>query len=110
MYLPKKGQTNNSDPLSSLSQGQLLPSGSFAIQSEFDNKFVITNISFLKTYLNYEEDEFSAMELALQDISKEREIQTELSAILGNKYKVLNRYEQNQSLYSTINLEKWAIY
>jgi lipoprotein-releasing system permease protein len=30
--------------------------------------------------------------------------------LLGNKVKVLDRYEQNKTLYSTIRLEKWAIY
>jgi lipoprotein-releasing system permease protein len=110
VYLPKKGQPDNADPLSSLGQGQILPSGSFAIQSEFDNKFVITNIDFLKSYLNYGAEEYTAFELMLDDISKEKEIQALLTNMLGKDYKVLNRFEQNQSLYSTIQLEKWVIY
>ncbi len=110
VYLPKKGQSNAGDPLSSLSQGELQPSGSFAIQSEFDNKYVLTNIDFLKTYLNYSEDEYSAVELSLKDIKDEAQIKSGLTAILGKDYKVQDRYEQNKSLYSTIQMEKWAIY
>lgn len=110
VYLPKKGQANTSDPLSSLSQGELQPSGSFAIQSEFDNKFVITNLDFLKTYLNYGDDEYSAIELSLININEESSIEEGLSKLLGKDYKVLNRYEQNKSLYSTIQMEKWFIY
>ena len=110
VYLPKKVPAGTTDPLSSLSQGQIFPSGSFAIQSEFDNKYVITNIDFLKTYLNYEPDEFTAMEFILTDINEESDIIAKMKDYLGNDYLVQNRYEQNKSLYSTISLEKWAIY
>ncbi len=110
VYLPKKVPAGSTDPLSSLSQGQVLPSGSFAIQSEFDNKYVITNIDFLKTYLNYQKDEFTAMEFMVSDISQESEIIRGMKSFLGKDFLVQNRYEQNESLYSTISLEKWAIY
>lgn len=109
VYLPKK-DAGSADPMASLSQGQASASGSFAIQSEFDNKYVITNLDFLKTYLNYKPDEFTSMELSLSDIKKENQIVSEISAYLGNGFLVQNRYEQNRSLYSTITLEKWAIY
>jgi lipoprotein-releasing system permease protein len=98
------------NPLESLSQGALQPSGSFAIQSEFDNKYVITQIGFVKKYLNYEADEYSALEIALDDPSAERKVREALTGILGKGSQVLNKYEQNRTLYSTINLEKWAIY
>jgi lipoprotein-releasing system permease protein len=110
VYLPRKGAANLSNPLESLSQGEILPAGSFSIQSEFDNKYVITNIDFLRQYLNYGEDEYSSVEIALTDLREEKKVQLGLQQLLGTGILVQNKYEQNKSLYSTIQLEKWAIY
>lgn len=110
VYLPRKGMASLDNPLESLSQGSIMPSGSFAIQSEFDNKYVITNLDFLKSYLNYGPDEYSALEISLQDPAHEGEVKAEIASLLGGGYQVLNKYEQNRNLYTTIRLEKWAIY
>lgn len=110
VYLPRKGMAALDNPLESLSQGSLIPSGSFAIQSEFDNKYVITNLDFLKTYLNYGPDEYSALEISMSDPSKEASVKESIAALLGPGYEVLNKNEQNRNLYATIRLEKWAIY
>ncbi len=110
LYLPKKGVKDFSNPLQSLSQGQLVASGSFAIQQDFDNKYVITNLEFMKLYVGLAENEYSAVEIALNDASEDKAIQKRLQEILDNRYHVQTRYEQNKTLYSTIQLEKWAIY
>ncbi len=110
VYLPRKGAVSLNNPLESLSQGEILPAGSFSIQSEFDNKYVITNIDFLRQYLNYGEDEYSSVEIALTDLRDEKKVQLGLQQLLGAGALVQNKYEQNKSLYSTIQLEKWAIY
>jgi lipoprotein-releasing system permease protein len=110
VYLPRKGAVSLNNPLESLSQGEILPAGSFAIQSEFDNKYVITNIDFIRQYLNYGEDEYSSVEIALTDLREEKKVQEGLQQLLGAGTLVQNKYEQNKSLYSTIQLEKWAIY
>ena len=110
VYLPRKGVTDLANPLESLSQGEMMPTGSFAIQSDFDNKYVITNIGFVKDNLVFGPEEYSAAEVALLDPSKSDEVKAALKAWLGPDVRVEDRYEQNRSLYSTIRLEKWAIY
>ena len=110
IYLPRRGLTDLSNPLESLSLGQILPVGSFTIQADFDNKYVITNLDFLKQHLFYDTDEFSAVEIGLQDARDEAEVQSGLQQLLGPAFKVQNKYEQNRNLYATIQLEKWAIY
>jgi lipoprotein-releasing system permease protein len=110
IYLPRKGMASLDNPLESLSQGFVQPAGSFAIQSEFDNKYVITNLDFLRQYLNYGPAEYSALEVSLDDPAKEKEVKSQMSGILGDQYRVLNKYEQNPGLYTTIRLEKWAIF
>lgn len=110
LYMPKQGVKSFSNPLDALSQGEITPSGSFAIQQEFDNKYLITNIDFVKKYLNYATDEYSAVEIAVDYPENTKKIQQQM-LLLGIPNMVAeNRFEQNQSLYSTILLEKWAIY
>lgn len=110
VYLPRKGVTDMNDPLSALSEGILVPTGSFAIQLEFDNKYMLTNLDFAKQYLNYGADEFTAAEIAVTQQERVAEVKEALKKMLGPQYKVEDRYEQNRTLYTTINLEKWAIY
>ncbi|MBC7903908.1 MAG: ABC transporter permease [Gemmatimonadaceae bacterium] len=110
-YLPKKGSNiNAADPLQSLSAGNLATSGAFAIQQDFDNSYVLTNIDFVKTMVNLQPDEYAAIEIALTDTRDEEEVRDGLQKSLGKNYIVQTRYEQNRSLYTTMRGEKWFIY
>jgi lipoprotein-releasing system permease protein len=109
VILPKKNSSNN-DPLQSLSEGFITPAGSFTIQQEFDDKYAITNIGFVKQQMGFAADEYSAVEIKLKYKANPKEAASTLTLLLGKNYKVQTKYEQNTSLYSTMKLEKWAIY
>lgn len=108
VFLPKKTSSNN--PIAALSEGNASTSGSFAIQQDFDNKYVITNIAFMRQQMNYQPDEYSAFEISLKDPGQTDEFTKTLQKTLGSQYKVLTKYEQNMSLYNSMRLEKWFIY
>jgi len=110
VFLPKKTNSDNANPLSALSEGNATTSGSFAIQQDFDNKYVITNLAFMRQQMNYQPDEYSALEISLRDPDQSQKFATTIQKILGDKYKVLTKYEQNTSLYNSMRLEKWFIY
>jgi lipoprotein-releasing system permease protein len=110
VYLPKKNNISASDPISSLSLASANPTGSFAIQSEFDNKYVITNLDFIRLYSGYAQDEYSAAEIKLTTDANTAVVVETISSLLGTTYKVEDRYQQNSTLYTTIKLEKLAIY
>jgi lipoprotein-releasing system permease protein len=110
VYMPRKGITDMQNPLEALSEGMLVPAGSFTVQMEFDNKYVMTNLDFARQYLSYGPDEYSSVELAADQQERIPEIKQALQQMLGTAFKVEDRFEQNRTLYTTINLEKWAIY
>ncbi|MEO6844287.1 MAG: FtsX-like permease family protein [Ginsengibacter sp.] len=110
VFLPKKTNSKSPDPLSALSEGNATTSGSFAIQQDFDNKYVITNMAFMKQQMNYQPDEYSALEISLLKPNQSEEFTQNLQKKLGNKFKVLTKYQQNASLYNSMRLEKWFIY
>lgn len=110
-YLPKRGAgINVSDPMSALIAENLGTAGAFAVQQEFDNKYVLTNLDFMKAMLSLEPDEFGGVEIALKQGSDEKSITEALEKLLGKNYTVLSRYQQNQGLYSVMQMEKWVIY
>jgi len=109
VILPKKNSINN-DPLQSLSEGNVKASGSFTIQQEFDDKYAITNIDFIKQQMGFGADEYSAVEIKLKEKANPQQEKNNITSLLGSSYIVQTKYEQNTSLYNTMKLEKWAIY
>jgi lipoprotein-releasing system permease protein len=110
-YLPKKEiNINDADPLQSLGAGNMTTSGAFAIQQDFDNNYIITNLDFVKQMLGLRPNEYGAVEIALTDKKNETQIKNGLQQLLGEKYIVQTMYEQNQGLYNTMRSEKWFIF
>jgi len=111
IYLPKKGETELLDPMQSISTGSVTASGTFVIQADFDNKYAITNIGFMKRLLGIGKEEYSGLEIAINDPLAADALKKNVETIFGDKqYKVQTRYEQNQNLYSVMTTEKWVIY
>ena len=110
IYLPRKGGTGQLNPLEDISSDTIRTSDAFVIQQEFDNKYGITNLDFVKKALRLGPDEYGGIEITLRDHSKANAIKKEVEKIFGSDYLIQDKYEQNKSLYSVMNLERWAIY
>jgi lipoprotein-releasing system permease protein len=110
LILPKKGRVAVSDPMQSLSEGVAKATGVFAIQQDFDNKYAITNIDFVKQQMGFGATEYSGAEIKLNDKTDLFTAQVNLSRLLGSSYSVKTKYQENTSLYNTMRLEKWFIY
>jgi lipoprotein-releasing system permease protein len=109
IILPKKN-TTGSDPTASISEGNAVANGVFAIQQDFDNSYAITNIDFIKQQMGLVQNEFTAVEIKLKYGQNIDECMEALQNVLGKDYLVQSRYQQNMSLYNTMKMEKWAIY
>jgi lipoprotein-releasing system permease protein len=110
MYLPRKSNTEQLDQLNDISNDSIRTSSAFQIQQDFDNKYGITNIDFMKRAMKWDADQYSGVEISLKDSSKADEIKKDVEKIFGGSYLVQTRFEQNQSFYSIMNLERWIIY
>jgi lipoprotein-releasing system permease protein len=107
IFLPNKNaaRLTSEDGLNSFS---VMPAGTFMVQQDFDNKYVFSNLGFVKYMLNMSPDEFSAIEMKLSgDVDA---VKKQLQKILGKDFIVESRYEQNRSLYAVMQVEKWVIY
>jgi lipoprotein-releasing system permease protein len=110
IYLPRKGEVSLSDPFKSLSVDTINTSGTFLIQQDFDNKYALTNLAFVKNMLGMSADTYGGAEVAIDNSIDADAIQESVKNVLGKQYVVQNRYEQNASLFSVMQVEKWMIY
>ncbi|MCW3081336.1 FtsX-like permease family protein [Segetibacter sp.] len=109
VYLPNVKATNFSG-LDALNSYNVDVTGSFNLQQDFDNKYAITNIGFLKFMLDLDPDQYSAVEVALNNTEQTEQVKNTFQKLLGKNFKVETRYQQNQSLYTVMQVEKWVIY
>ena len=110
IYLPKRNSSELIDPSQNISADSISTKGTFVIQQDFDNKYAITNLDFVKRMLGLQPAQYSGIEISLKNASDAEDMRIDLQKIFGSNYKVQTRYEQNQSLYSIMRAEKWVIY
>ena len=109
VYIPNRDAKNLSST-DAMNSADITVSGTFMVQQEFDNKYAFTNLRFLQYMLNLQPQQYSSAEIALQPRTNEVKVQKQLQSALGNGFIVQTRYEQNQSLFSVMQTEKWVIY
>jgi lipoprotein-releasing system permease protein len=110
IHLPRKTDTEQFDELNGISNDTIRSSAAFRIQQDFDNKYGITNIDFVKKSLRLGVNEYTDVEIALKDPSAASDMKKRVKQIFGDSYLVQNKYEQNRSLYAVMNMERWVIY
>jgi ABC-type lipoprotein release transport system permease subunit len=101
-----------SNPLASVEIVHLWPSCTFSINTDVDKELMIVPIKTMRELLEYDQ-EVSAVEIRVVEGTDSKEIkrlQNEISARLGDGFKVKDRFQQNESLYKMIKYEKAAIY
>lgn len=88
---------------------QFYPSGTFSVGSEVDMQYVLVNYEAVNLLLGMENG-FSAIEIKLKPEASGRRVISQLTAILGPRYKVSNRYQQDEGFLKIMNIEKWISY
>ncbi len=109
VYIPKRGKNMSVNPEESFNNEFIYPAGAFSIQQDFDTKFVIVPIRFARKMMDYT-TEVTAIEVALHKGAESDAIQKEIKKLIGEKFTVKNRYEQQELLYKMMHSEKLAIY
>jgi lipoprotein-releasing system permease protein len=110
IYSGRKGDIDLQNPLNNVNSVEANTSGAFIIQQDFDNKYAITNLAFVKQMLELGKDEYTGAEIKVAPGADAEEVEQSIKNNLGKNYLVQNRYEQNQSLYAVMKAEKWVIY
>ena len=108
LYLPKRN-ANFINYKNAFSTSSLSPVGIFSIQQEIDTKYILTHISYLQNLIQ-KENFVSAIEINLLDKSEMLIFQKKIAEKIGNNYKVINQFEQQEFLYKILNTEKLVVF
>jgi lipoprotein-releasing system permease protein len=109
VYLPSRLK-RFSGKIEDFNTGIANATGTFAIQMDFDNKYALSNVDFVKTLIGLDSNQYTSVEMSLQPNANADKIISQLRKTLGNDYIVQNKYEQNKSLYNVMKYEKWGVY
>lgn len=110
LYLPAQKKSTTFDVANNLYAANIKPSGAFLIQQELDNQYAFTNLAFIQYMLDLKPNEYTAIELRCLPNQKIETIKNNIEILLGKRFKVQTRYQQNQTLYTVMQIEKWVIF
>ncbi|QQS49705.1 MAG: ABC transporter permease [Bacteroidota bacterium] len=109
VFVPKRSASLSMDPNKSLTRKLILVSGIFSSQPDIDGKYTLVPISFARELFDYPIG-LTSLEIKLNSKVPPSATQKNLQKLLGEKFMVKNKYEQNELLYKTMRTEKWAIF
>ncbi|HWB27444.1 MAG TPA: FtsX-like permease family protein [Chitinophagaceae bacterium] len=109
IYLPNRKATNFNN-LEALHSYNINATGTYMVQQDFDDKYSFTNLAFVQYMLDLAPNQYSSIEFSIKDPDKSSQVKANLQKILGSKFSVQTRLEENQSLFTTMQMEKWFIF
>lgn len=109
IYAPKRGNSSSLDPEDGLNELKEYPAGLFSISDEFDNQYVLMNIEKARALLDYK-TEVTSIELGIKPGNNLELAQAEIAKLMGNRYIIKNRQQQNEMLYKTLKSEKLWVF
>lgn len=112
LYVPIRGaaaQMSVTSLESALNSADVRVSGTFMIQQDFDDKYSFTNIDFMRYMLDLDSTTFSSVEIRIRK-GMATSVSAQIDKMLGPSFKTLTRLQQNQSLFTVMNMEKWIIF
>ncbi len=112
VYAPKRNaRVNMSNPSAAFNRDYLFSPGAVFVvnQQKYDANYILTSLSFARRLFDYD-TEVSAIELKLKKDADIASVQKEISRILGDKFIVQNRYEQQADVFRIMEIEKFISY
>lgn len=110
VYYPNATVQNPALQPTDFLQSQMLKvTGTFAVQEEFDSRYVLAALPVVQS-LFLQSGKYSSIELSLTKGANPDAVKAALQKIVGSYMQVQTRYEQNKTLYMVMQTEKWAVY
>lgn len=85
VYIPKKGDAVSLNPLEAFTSEAIYPAGVFAIQQDFDSKYVLVPMDFARS-ITAEEKSVSSLEILLDKEADTQEVLREVTRIAGSRF------------------------
>lgn len=112
IYAPQReGQLDMMNPEGAFVEDSLVSPGLvFQVkQSKYDKDYIITSIAFARNLFN-RQGELSSLELRMKANVDIASAKKKIQEIVGEKYRVLDRYEQQADTFKIMQIEKFFAY
>jgi len=109
IYIPDRKAHLTLNPENEFKRKYINLSGIFAVEQEFDSKYVFVPIDFARELMGYT-TEVTAIEVRLKAGADLKKTQKEIQGVMGRGFLVQNRYEQQEMFYRVMRGERLAIY
>ena len=112
IYAPRReGQLDMSDPADGFIEDELYSPGVvFEIkQSKYDRNYILTSIGFARRLFD-QQGMLSSLELRLKQGSDFEAVKERIKQVVGDKYQVMDRYEQQEDTFRIMKIEKLIAY
>ena len=109
VYVPRRFKGSSINPVEAFNSLLIQPSGIFSVQQEYDQKYMIVPLRFARELLEYDK-QLSALEIKVDKTADPGKVQKQLQALLGDKFSVKNRYQQEELLFKIMKSEKLAVF
>lgn len=108
-YFPKRGKINSLNPANSLTMRYAFPSGIFSLDQDINSKYVYSSLEFADSLFDLK-GKVSYLEVDIKPNIDLSIFKNELKSIFGDSFKVLDKYEQNESMYKIMKSEKMVVF
>ena len=109
VYIPRRTASINASPETAFVRKYISFSGIFAVEQDFDSKYIFTPIAFLRDLLEYKK-EVSSLEVKLTPGADIKKVQKSVEQLFGKEFRVQNRYQQQELFYRVMKAERLAIF
>ena len=111
VHIPRRGTTALGFSLDeAFNIGYAYPTAYFFIQQDIDRQYVVTDIDFVRSLMNYAPDECTALALLLDEGASPEQLKKEVAALLPSSLVVKDRYDQQPLYYKIFRTERLGIY
>ncbi len=112
IYAPKRTEKINIvRPEASFNEEKAFTSGVFVVnQPEYDDQNVIVSLNLARNLFEYDENTVSNIQLKLKPNVNLKNTKKDIQKLLGENFKVLNKYEQQEDFFKITKIEKWVTY
>ena len=96
IYIPDRKAKLRGTPDNEFTRKYIFLSGIFAVEQEFDSKYVFVPLDFARELLDYT-DEVSAIEVRMKPGADEKKTQNGVREVMGDRFLVQNRGQESES-------------
>lgn len=112
IYAPRRGErVNMGNPMQSFNSDELYSPGVVfnTNQAQYDATYILTSLSFARRLFD-QQGRLSAVELKLKPGTSLRSAKTTIRQLLGQRFLVQDRYEQQADTFRIMQIEKFIAY